>query len=58
MSHAAFRGSVLTISRGEVCSLGAVATVGCGLILVHLKELCALVYHREIAAPSGVPERL
>ena len=51
-------GSILTISRKEILLLGAIFLLIVFLIKVFFKELSAVLFNREIAASSGIPERI
>lgn len=51
-------GSILTISRAETWFLGASFLAVVGLVVIFYKELSAVLFNREIAAASGVPEKV
>ncbi len=48
-------GNVLTVSRENLWLLGITAGVLTLLVLLFFKELQAVVFHRELAAASGLP---
>jgi manganese/iron transport system permease protein len=50
-------GSILTISRGEILMLSVVFLLVAVLLLVFFKEIAAVLFNREIAAASGIPEK-
>lgn len=50
-------GSILTISRREVILLGMIFAVTTALLVVFFKEIAAVLFNREIAASSGIPEK-
>lgn len=50
-------GSILTISRTEIIILSFIVTASVLLILIFYKELSAVLFHREIAASCGIPEK-
>ncbi|MBN2451286.1 MAG: metal ABC transporter permease [Lentisphaeria bacterium] len=47
-------GSILTISRREVWLLGIIFALTVLLLTVFFKEIAAVLFHREIAAASGI----
>lgn len=51
-------GSILTISRPEIIVLGCVFTLALALLIIFYKEIVAVIFNREIAAASGVPEKI
>jgi len=50
-------GSILTISRREIVLLGVIFTGLITLLVIFFKEITAVLYSREIAAASGIPEK-
>lgn len=50
-------GSILTISRTDILILGAIFSAIVFLLCLFFKELLAVLFNREIAAASGVPEK-
>ena len=48
-------GNVLTVSRENLWLLGITAGILTSLLLLFFKELQAVVFHRELAAASGLP---
>jgi manganese/iron transport system permease protein len=48
-------GNVLTVSRENLWLLGITAGILTSLVLLFFKELQAVVFHRELAAASGLP---
>ena len=50
-------GSVLTVSKEEIIILAALCVVVIGVTIGFYKEIQAVLFHREIAAVSGVPEK-
>ena len=51
-------GSILTISGREILILAAIFLAALILLVVFFKEVGAVLFHREIAAACGVPEKL
>jgi len=51
-------GSILTISRVEIIVLGCVFALALALLTAFYKEITAVIFSREIAAASGVPEKI
>ena len=50
-------GSILTISRREILILGGIFAGMILLLIVFFKEISAVLFNREIAAASGIPEK-
>ncbi len=50
-------GSILTISRAGIITLGIIFTAIVLLLCLFFKELLAVLFNREMAAASGVPEQ-
>lgn len=50
-------GSILTISRIEITTLSFIVLISAILIILFYKELSAVIFNREIAAASGIPEK-
>jgi manganese/iron transport system permease protein len=51
-------GSILTLSRGQIQILAGLFALTAGLTLIFFRELSAVLFDREIAAASGIPEHL
>jgi manganese/iron transport system permease protein len=51
-------GSILTISTADVVVLTGLFTVAVFLLCVYFKEISAVLFSREIAAASGIPEKV
>jgi len=51
-------GSILTISRVEIIILGIIFAVIAFCLCLFFKEILAVLFNREIAAASAVPEKL
>jgi manganese/iron transport system permease protein len=51
-------GSILTISRGEIQLLALLFAVVVILLAIFFKELSAVMFDREIAATSGISDRI
>ncbi len=51
-------GSILTISGREIVVLAVIFSLALILLVVFFKEMSAVLFNREIAAASGVPEKL
>lgn len=51
-------GSILTISGREIVLLAVIFTLAAGLLAVFFKEISAVLFNREIAAASGIPEKV
>ncbi|MCK4416825.1 MAG: metal ABC transporter permease [Candidatus Latescibacteria bacterium] len=50
-------GSILTISRADIILMAAISFVTILLLVLFFKEIQAVIFHREIAASVGIPER-
>jgi manganese/iron transport system permease protein len=53
-----FWGSILTITKNDIIMMSAVALVMVMLVLLFFKEIRAVIFHREIAASVGIPEKI
>lgn len=51
-------GSILTISGREIIILAVLFCLIISLLVIFFKETQAVLFHREIASASGVPEKL
>jgi len=51
-------GSILTISTHETVILAVIFMVVVLLLLIFFKEISAVLFNREIAAATGIPEKL
>jgi len=51
-------GSILTISQREILILGIIFAGIIGTLVVFFKEISSVLFNREIAAASGIPEKL
>lgn len=51
-------GSILTISKNEIIILGVIFSIAVTLLVIFYKELSAVLFNREIAAASGIPEKV
>lgn len=50
-------GSILTISRGDIILMVGVTFLLLLLVVLFFKEIKAVIFHREVAASVGIPER-
>ncbi|RLB13456.1 MAG: metal ABC transporter permease [Deltaproteobacteria bacterium] len=51
-------GSILTISRKEIWLLAIIFFLTLALIITFFKELSAVLFDREVAASSGIPDNI
>ena len=51
-------GSILTISGRDIAVLGTLFVLALVLLVVFFKEIAAVLFHREIAAAAGIPEKV
>jgi manganese/iron transport system permease protein len=50
-------GNLLSLSRGDIVILSIVTAILLAFIFLFFKEIRAVLFHRRMAAASGVPER-
>ncbi|MBN2301170.1 MAG: metal ABC transporter permease [Lentisphaerae bacterium] len=51
-------GNILTISRKEITILAVIFSTTVALLVVFFKEISAVLFNREVAAASGIPEKV